>query len=158
MKDFRFPLAHTALATVTVAGLVALTACSSSNNLDHITSGHLDDTKYVASQKAVPAKTHTKTGTVAKTKKVCVGIGYKKTCTEKKDGTRTVTVTVTDKPGKPGKPAMYCVELDGVGGDVDLNDQWYEVSWKTYSKWQGKDEGTPVDALEFKRELSSCKH
>lgn len=157
MKDFRFTLAHAALAAVTVSGLVALTACSADNNLDHITSGHLDDTKYVKSEKAVKAKTRTISKRVEKTRKVCVGVGYKKTCTDKRDGTKTVTVTVTDKPGKPFRPAMYCVELDGIGGDADVNDQWYQVSWETYSKWQGKDEGTPVDAMEFVRELSSCK-
>jgi len=154
----RFTLSYSALALGT-AGLLVLTGCSGEPSK---TSGLLDDVKYVKAVKAVPAKTHQVSQKTPETVSYCKTKnknGSCKTWGTKKTG-RYVTsyVTVTDAPGKPGKSAMWCVELDRVQGDQDHNDQWYEVSWKTYSKWENEIEGTKVTDMEYFRSLSKCKH
>lgn len=152
----RFTLAHVGLATATAAGLFALTACS--GGAPSKTYGNLDDVKYIRSVRAVPAKTHTVTKHEKKTKTVCIGTGYKKSCSTKSDGYRTVRTTVTDKPGKPGKSAVYCVELDNVGGDSHNDDQWFEVSSSTYYRWASKPEGTTVKNLAYYSAVTRCSH
>lgn len=159
MKDaIRFTGAYAAVATVTAMGIFALTGCSSSDPAK--TSGLLDDVKYVKAVKPVKAKTHQGTTTQDVTERYCKvkkKNGTCKTWGTRKTGTKTVNVTVTDAPYKPGKPAMWCVELDNVKGDKDADDQWYEVSWKTYSKWENEIEGTKVTDMEYSRSLNSCK-
>lgn len=152
----RFSAAYLGLAACTVGGLLVLTACGGGSD-PKLATGYRDDVKYLPSQKAVAPKTHTTSQKVKKTKKVCVGTGYKKSCTDKADGTKTVKVTVTDKPGKPARPSMYCVEIDALGGDADNNDQWFEVSAATYLKWAAKHEGDKVDSMPYLRSLPSCK-
>lgn len=152
----RFLAAKTAVFTAGIAGALALTACSGGGT--STVSGRLDDTKYVKSVKAIPAKTHKETRKEPKNKRECSRYqkGVCKSYRTVSDGFRTVTVTVTDKPGSSGKAAKYCVELDDVNGHNDQDDQWYEVSWSTYQKWSGKDEGVKVKKMEYQRSLSSC--
>lgn len=150
----RFTLAHVGLATVTVAGLFAVTACGAGT--PSTTHGNLDDVKYVHSIPSVPAVTHVKTEQKLKKKTVCIGTGYKKSCSTRNDGYTTVRTTVTDKPGKPGRAAVYCVELDNVGGDTNNDDQWFEVSGPTYYHWLGKPEGTRVKKLPYYSAVTRC--
>lgn len=152
MKDLRFPAAYAGLTVVTVLGLT-LTACGAGTVK---VSGTLDDVKYLRSVRAVPAHTHTVTRVEKKTKKVCTGKGLKKKCSTKPDGTKKVRTTVTDHPGKAAKSAMYCVELDNVNGNKDHDDRWYEVSWKTYSKWENEVEGSRVNSMPYVRSLHKC--
>jgi hypothetical protein len=130
-----------------------MTACESSGGT---ISGRLDETKYVKAVKAVPAQTHKETRREKKTKQSCSGTGTKRTCKTVDDGYRTVIVTVTDKPGKPAKSALYCVELDHADNDTTQNDQWFEVDAQTYHKWSGKAEGTKVKKMAYTRTLTSC--
>lgn len=142
-----------ALVVLTAVGGLVLTGCGE----DPKASGLLDEVKYVKSVKAVPAKTHVETQ--PKTKRVCIAKNKKGVCTsyaDRPDG--TARVAVTDKPAKPGKSALYCVELDNVNGDRDDDDQWFAVSWETYSSWEGKNEGTKVTDMKYSRKLSACKH
>jgi hypothetical protein len=155
VKDLRFPAAYTGLAAVTVLGLT-LTACGAGTPSK--TSGDLDDVKYLRSVRSVPAVTHTVTKTVPKTKRTCTGKGTKKRCTDVANGTKTVHSTVTDHPAVPGKSAMYCVELDNVKGDPHNDDQWYAVTWKTYSKWENENEGARVTSMPYLRSLYKCRH
>lgn len=155
MKDLRFPAAYTGLAAVTVLGLT-LTACGAGTPSK--TSGDLDDVKYLRSVRSVPAVTHTVSKTVPKTKRSCTGKGTKKKCSDVANGTKTVRSTVIDHPGTPGKSAMYCVELDNVKGDPHNDDQWYAVTWKTYSKWENENEGTRVTSMPYLRSLYKCRH
>lgn len=158
MKDTAcFTAGYAGIATATVLGLMVLTGCSSEPQK---TSGLLDEVKYSKAVKAVPAKTHKDTRVVDKTQKVCETKDKKGRCTKYKDvkiGTKTVTVTVTDSPGKPGKSAIWCVELDDVKGDKDADDQLFEVSWETYSKWENEIEGTKVTDMEYSRSVAKCK-
>lgn len=151
----RFTLAKTSVLVAGIVGALALTGCSDSHT-SGTASGSLDDLKYHASVRSVAAKTHKETKREKQTKRVCSGTGAKRTCKTVDDGYKTVTVTVTDKPGKPGKPAMYCVELDNVNGKADDDDQWFEVSASTYTQWTGKTEGTKVKKMRYDRKLSSC--
>lgn len=155
MKDLRFPAAYVGLVGATVLGL-ALTACGASSPAK--TSGNLDDVKYLPSVRFVPAVTHKVTKTVPKTKRTCTGTGLKKKCTDKADGTKTVRTTVTDHPAVPGKSAMYCIELDNVEGNSRKDDQWYAVTWKTYSKWDDKNEGARVTSMPYLHSLYTCRH
>ncbi len=152
-NSLNFSAAYAGLVAVTVLGLT-LTACGAGT--PQKTSGDLDDVKYLRSVRAVPAVTHKATRTEKKTKKVCTGKGLKKTCTKKPDGTKTVHVTVTDHPAVSGKSAMYCVELDNVAGDPHADDQWYAVTWKTYSKWENENEGVRVVSMPYLRSLYKC--
>lgn len=149
----RFTLAKTSVIVAGIAGILSLTGCSSEQST---VSGRLDDTKYVKSVKAVPAETHTETRR-EKTKKSCTGTGVKRECKTVDDGYKTVTVTVTDKPGRAWKSGMYCVELDDVNGQRSNDDQWYAVSASTYHKWADKEEGVKVKSMPYDRELHSCK-
>jgi hypothetical protein len=141
-----------AVGSIAVSALVV--GCSSDPSK---VSGTFDEVAYVKSVEAVKAKTHQETKQVKKTKRVCSGSGTKRRCSDVFDGYKTETKTVTDKPGKPGKPAMYCVELDNVNDTPEDDDQWYLVSWSTYSKWENKAEGAAVTDMEYSRSLVSCK-
>jgi len=151
----RFTLAKFTVVAATFTGLVALTACESGGGT---VSGRLDDVKYVKPVKSVPAVTHKETRRERQTRQVCTGTGTERTCKTVDDGFKTRTVTVVDKPGKPGKPAMYCVELDAVGNDTTENDRWFKVSSSTYRQWADKEEGVKVSKMPYERELNSCKH
>ncbi len=145
------------LAAGVIGGALLLTGCGGGTST---VSGNLDDVKWVPSVKAVPAVTHKTHKTETKYKNVCVAKNKAGRCTRSsrvKDGTKTVTVTVTDKPAKPSKSAMYCVELDNVNGKRTHDDQWYLVSWSTYSKWSDESEGTKVRKMEYQRSLLKCK-
>lgn len=125
-------------------GALVLTGCGETPKA----SGSFDETKYKASVKAVAAVTHKVSKQEAKTKRSCTGTGTKRRCSDVPDGFKTVTSTVTDKPGKPGKSAKYCVELDNVGSQ-DNDDVWFNVSHSTYLKHFGKDEGASIKDMEY---------
>jgi len=154
----RFGAAYSAI-VITAIGGVLLTACGGASGGK--VSGDLDDVKYLHSVRAVPARTHVETKHKKKTRRSCTGTGTgtgkKKHCSNVFDGYKTVHVTVTDKPGKPGQSAMYCVELDNVNGKKSNDDQWYAVSWQTYSKWENEDEGAKVKKMAYLRSLHKCK-
>lgn len=155
MKDVaRFTAGYAGLAVTTALGLMVLSACSSEPQK---TSGLLDEVKYSGAVKSVPAKTHTDTRREAKTKRSCSGSGTKKTCSTVPDGFKTIKVVVTDKPAKPGKSAIWCVELDNVNGKPNEDDRLFEVSWETYSKWENEGEGTKVTDMVYVRSVASCK-
>lgn len=155
----RFTLSYAGLATATALGLMALTGCGSSETPK--TSGIFDEVKYTGAVKPVKAKTHQDSRQQAETERYCKVKKKNGTCktygTRKTGRTVTVSVTVTDAPAKPGKPAIWCVELDNVEGNPEADDQLFEVSWKTYSKWENKPEGAKVTDMEYDRSLSKCK-
>lgn len=83
----------------------------------------------------------------AKTKRVCVAKDKKGKCTrseDKPDGTKRVKVI-----DKPGKPALYCVELDNVNGSKSDDDAWYTVDMSTYVKAAAKDVGDPIKKMSY---------
>lgn len=153
-------------ATAAVSGVIAtalaLTACGS--DAERTVSGVFDEVK---SSKAVKAVYKPATRTV---------VDYRNSCQ-----TKTRTKTVNGKPRtetyqdctkvqvgthqesyrklvKPGKSAIYCVELDNVKQDgKNRDDVTFEVSHSTYLKYASKNEGASVKKLSYKREVSTCK-
>jgi hypothetical protein len=159
----RFTLAQAVVTTAGVAGALALTACSGGAVT---VSGRLDDTKWIPSERAVTAPATRNVPVYSrqcatKTRSVTTGTGKtRKTsnrsyqdCKNVRTGSRTESYVRTVKAAKP---AMYCIELDDVNGHTNKDDQWYEVSWSTYSKWSGKDEGVAVKKMSYQRSLASC--
>jgi hypothetical protein len=135
---------------VGVSALALLVGCSSETPK---ASGLVDgDTKYTAAVDAVAAKTHKVSEQEKKTKRVCSGSGTKRRCSTVSDGFKTVTSTVTDKPGKPYKAAKYCVQLDNVNGHKDDDDVWYNVSGTTYTAYKLKSEGNEIKDMEYNHE------
>lgn len=131
-------------ATALVAtGMLVLAACSSDPAK---TSGLFDEVKFKAGKAAVAAKTHqepnkgTEQYCITRKNGVCKVYGVRP-----KSGTKTVT----DAPAKPGKPDLYCVELDNVNGKPDDDDQWFEVTASTYRKWADASEGVKVTDMEY---------
>jgi len=138
-------------AGLAATALLALAGCSGGGSAK--VSGLRDDVKTIKAVKAVPAKTHAVSST--KQERYCTS---RKNGSCKAWGTRTVptTKTVTDVPAKPGKPAMYCVELDNVNGKPTRDDRWFEVSSATYAKMAKLNEGAKVTNMKYHRELTAC--
>ena len=90
------------------------------------TSGLMDEVKVIKSVKSVPARTV------------------------------PTTKVVTDDPGKPGKSAVYCVELDDVNGKPDSDDRWFVVPEGVYRDHADKGEGAKVVDMEYLRETPRC--
>jgi hypothetical protein len=137
---------------VGVSALALLVGCSSETPK---ASGLVDgDTKHTAAVKAVAAKTHKTSKQEQKYKKECTRRvkGKCKATVKVPDGFKTVTVTVTDKPGKPYKAAKYCVQLDNVNGHKDDDDVWYNVSGTTYTAYKLKSEGNEIKDMEYNHE------
>jgi hypothetical protein len=128
-----------ALVVGLVTGGVLIASCSSgSTTVD----GRRDDVKTKA---AVREVSHYETK--AKTKRVCVSRNKKGKCTsyvDRPDGTKRVKVV-----DKPGKPALYCVELDDVNGSKSDDDVWYTVTMSTYVKAAAKDEGDKIKNMSY---------
>jgi len=152
----------TALASVVAALAVSLTACGS--DTDRKVSGVLDEVK---SAKAVKPVYKTATRIVTDYRNDCKTKTRTKTVNK-----RTTTETYQDcsrvnvgthqesyrKLVKPGKSAMYCVELDRVkSGDKLRDDVTFEVSRSTYLKYASKNEGAKVKNLSYSREVTTCK-
>lgn len=127
----------TATALVVVAFVV--TGCSSEPAK---VSGLLDEVKM---KPAVSEKSHTEVRD--KKKSVCVSKNKKGVCTShasRADGTEKVKVV-----DRKAKSAVYCVELDNVNGKPTDDDQWFEVSLSTFSKWADAGEGVKVTDMEY---------
>ncbi|AZS06730.1 hypothetical protein HOU95_gp077 [Streptomyces phage Hiyaa] len=125
-------------ATALVLGLVGCGGSGEPSTVD----GLRDDFKTKA---AVAEVAHFETK--PKTKRVCAAKNNKGTCTRYEDrpnGTKRVKVV-----DKPGKPALYCVELDDVNGSKSDDDAWYTVTLATYAKVSGQDEGSKVKNMTF---------
>ncbi|QJD54036.1 hypothetical protein SEA_GALACTICA_89 [Streptomyces phage Galactica] len=140
-----------------VLSAVALTACGSDAKT---VSGRFDEVKSAKAVKAVykPAtrlvtdyrnecQTKTRTKTVNGKPKV----ETYQDCSKVRVGTHTESYR---KAVKPGKAAMYCVELDQVDG---RNDVLFEVTHGTYLKFASKREGVKVKSMEYLREVSHCR-
>lgn len=144
--------------TLAAIGGLVLVGCSSSD--PSTADGKLDEVKYVKAVKAVAAKTHKETQQKAETERYCKAKKKNGTCksygTRKTGRTIPVSVVVTDKPAKPGKPALYCVELDDVNGDTKDDDQWFAVSWAVYSDHVNEAEGKEIFDMEYFRTLVAC--
>jgi hypothetical protein len=156
----RFTLAKTGVIASGITGAFLLTACGGTATV----SGRLDDTRYLPSRPAitvpaihqVPVYTQqckTKTKTVA-------GSGLKKSstktyqeCKKVRTGYRSEHYTRTLRAAQD---AVYCVELDNVGGHKHNDDQWYEVSSTTYYKWSHRPEGTKVNKMPYYRSVAHC--
>lgn len=128
---------------------LALTACGGGGS--STVTGTFDEVK---SAKAVSEKSHYVTK--PKTKRVCVSRNKKGRCTsyaDRPNGTKRVKVI-----DRASKSAIYCVELDHVkDGKQYRDDVTFEVSYGTYLKYRGKDEGDKVKKLSYTREVSRCK-
>lgn len=137
--------ARTVVAGVAVLG-IALTACGEPKEV----TGLRDDVKMTKAVKAVAAQTHVVKGT--KQEKYCTST-KKGVC--KSYGYRTVpdNKVVTDKPGTPGTPAKYCVELDHVkDGDSYRDDVWFNVNSSAYYSASGKNEGEKISKMQYNHE------
>lgn len=138
------------IAGVAVLGL-ALTACGEPKEV----SGLRDDVRYTKAVKAVPAVTHKESKQVAKYKTVCTRYvkGSCKSSTRVFDGYKNETKVIVDKPGKPGKSAVYCVELDHVkDGDSYRDDVWFNVDSAAYYSAFGKSEGASISKMKYNHE------
>lgn len=67
-------------------------------------------------------------------------------CKNVKTGSKTESYR---KTVKPGKPALYCVELDNVNGSKKNDDVWYTVTSTTYYEATRKDEGDKVKRMSY---------
>lgn len=147
------------LAGTTATLVLSLAACSGSDKPSKA-SGLFDEVKSAKAVAAVREVSHNETKRVPKTKSECASKNKKGVCTSYRtvpDGFKTETKKVVDKPGKPAKPAMYCVELDNVNGDKDRDDVTFEVGYSTYAKYTEHNEGAKVTDMKYTREVSSCK-
>lgn len=140
-----------------VLSAIALTACGSDTKT---ASGRFDEVKSAKAVKAVykPAtrlvtdyhnECQTKTRTKVVNKRTVVET-YQD-CSKVRVGTRTESYR---KLVKPGKDAMYCVELDQVDG---RNDVLFEVTHGTYLEFADKREGVEVKSMEYLRKVSHCR-
>lgn len=120
-------------AAIAVVAL-SVAACGGTSEV----TGTRDDVKHKAAVKEVSHKEKTST----------------RKCARRVDGKCKSYKTVTGWKkvvDKPGKPAMYCVELDNVNGDKDRDDEWFTVTHHDYTKalFRAEDEGlkfTPLRA------------
>lgn len=129
----------TALATL-IAGMLVLTGCSDAGGK---VSGNRDDVKH---KSAVAEVSHTKQVKKTKKTRTCSGTGKKKRCSTSSRSNGYKSVKVVDKPGKP---ALYCVELDNVNGKPTRDDRWYEVTSSVYYKMASKNEGAKVTKMKY---------
>lgn len=123
-----------------LAGALLTTSCSSDGPTT--VDGLRDDLKQAA---AVREVYHI--ATQARTKTECASRNANGKCTSYRtvgDGTKRVKVV-----DKPGKPALYCVELDDVNGSKSDDDVWYTVSLSTYVKVSASDEGAAVKDMSY---------
>lgn len=138
------------IAGVAVLGL-ALTACGEPKEV----SGLRDDVRYIKAVKSVPEKSHTVTATRTKYKKVCTSWkrGVCKSSTRIADGTENYDKKIVDRAYKPGKSAVYCVELDHVkDGDSYRDDVWFNVNSSAYYSAAGKSEGAKISNMQYNHE------
>lgn len=121
--------------------MLAVAACDAGAPAQKPVSGSRDDVKYKAPVKEASHKEK-------KTKRVCSlrVAGKCKSYKTVPDGWKKVV-------DKPGKPALYCVELDNVNGSAKDDDVWYTVTAGTYHKAVAKAEG---EALKFKPLHGGC--
>lgn len=143
----------TATALTATALAFALTACGGGSTSGK-TSGLFDEGKRIKATKAVAAKT--KQVREPKFKETCTRYknGVCKSKMRTPDGFKTVTKTIT--PGKPAKSALYCIELDNVGGKPNRDDRWFAVSSTTYHKLVRLNEGAKVTNMKYERKLDRC--
>ena len=135
------------------ATVLAVSACGGE---DPKVSGVLDEVAFKAGKPGKLAKTHVESTT--RTERSCASRNTKGSCTSWSRRSVPDTKVVTDAPAKPGKPNLYCVELDNVNGKPNQDDRWFEVSGTTYHEWADKGEGTKVTNMVYLREVDSCKH
>jgi hypothetical protein len=158
----RFTLAKTGVIASGITGAFLLTACGGTSHV----SGNLDDTNYLPSRPAVTTlATHQvpvySRQCTTKYRTVTTGSGsFKKTstqsyqsCSNVRTGYRTETYT---KVLRAAQDAVYCVELDNVGGHKHNDDQWYEVDYSTYHKWSHRPEGAKVNKMPYYRSVAHC--
>lgn len=124
----------TAAWTAGMAVALTITACNPDAPAQKEVWGARDDLKSVA---AVKEKSHQE----EKTQRECVR-RVSGTC----KSYRTVT-SYKKVVDKPGKAALYCVELDDVNGSAKDDDVWYATTAATYFKASRLSEGDTIKFL-----------